>query len=126
MKPRRRPIPRMSQARKQRDKELKRVASVLWRELWHQCETLDICCQWPGCTEPADPHPHHVIERALRPDLVCDPLNLVFLCWSEHHSKLKSTLRAEAFKMGFLGRSTDDLEELARLRAKFTKQEEKK
>lgn len=116
MKPR--PLPKISKARKERDKVLRRVEKILWDALKHFSPEGVPLCQWPGCTEPARPRAHHVIERSLRPDLVCHHLNLLFLCWFKHHSKIHNDpqIKKQAYSMGYLGKSTDRLEDLARLR----------
>lgn len=112
--PNRRPIAKISKARKVRDKAYVSVKRIWWRQLWEASETLDPVCSWPLCSWPAEKTPHHLIPRSVRPDLVCEPENFLALC-GLHHSHIHNNPK-EAYKMGFLGKSTDSLEELKKLR----------
>lgn len=115
MKPRK-PLPRVSNRQRKLLVRYNRAVKAWWSgQLW-SCERWPTVfgykplCNWPGCNKPAGKRPHHIIPRSVRPDLICEPMNFAGTC-QKHHDYAHSH-PAEAYKIGFMGRSTDKLSDL--------------
>lgn len=107
------PIPKISQRRLKQRPIYERKVRAWWRVLEVMASLRGDpypLCYWPGCRRPALRRPHHLLPRSVRPDLICDPLNFAGTC-QEHHDHAHRH-PAEAYAVGFMGRSTDSLAEV--------------
>ncbi len=110
MKPRR-PISPISSAR--------RASNAVYRVLvagWRMHPKNWKCAK---CGRPADKHPHHIIPRSVRPDLVCCVENFLALCFPCH--RWIDSNRALAYAAGLLGKSWETLAEIAARRSALDK-----
>jgi hypothetical protein len=107
---RQKPLRKISPRRRLVLAELNRVVKIWWDALVRNAAPYVPVCDWPGCKRPAGKRPHHLIPRSVRPDLICEPLNFAGTC-QKHHDYAHSH-PAEAYKIGFMGRSTDKLSDL--------------
>ncbi len=110
MKPRK-PISPVSKARRILLAQYERV-----KKRWRQ-QPENFRCAFLGCKREADKSPHHCIPRSVRPDLLCEPANLIPICRG-HHDWI-GLHPQEAYNLGLLGHSWENLGDIAARRVRM-------
>jgi hypothetical protein len=112
----RKPIPRVSKRQAQVNAGYEKVKRIWWQE-----QVKKTTLQYPRCEvcawRRAEKTPHHVLPRSVRPDLIADANNFLRICTDCHDWVHRHPHKAR--EKGFMGRSTDSLEELKQIRERF-------